>query len=84
MDANHDDARYLIDWNGYAMVERNPSKLSGTPILRGSRMPAQGIIENYMSGYSPDEVADLFELPKSGVRALVAEAVARNPELLRR
>ena len=83
MDLNHIDARYLIDWTGYSMVEQNPMKLSGTPILKGSRMPAQGIIENYMSGYSPDEVAELFDLPKGGVRALISEAVARNPELLR-
>ncbi len=32
------------------MVESNPIKLSGTPILKGSRMPAQFIIENYMLG----------------------------------
>ena len=83
MDANHSDARYLIDWVGYPMVEQNPLKLSGTPIMRGSRMPAQGIIENYMSGYSPDEVAEMFDLPRTEVRELIKEAVARNPELLR-
>ncbi len=44
-------------------------------------MPAQGIIENYVDGYTPDEIADLFQLPPEGVRALVAEAVARNPAL---
>lgn len=68
-----------LDFTGYSMVERNPAKLSGTPILRGSRMTAQGIIENYVDGYTPDEIVDLFQLPHEGVRALVAEAVARNP-----
>ncbi len=83
MDLNHVGARYLVDWSGYSMVEQNPLKLSGTPILKGSRMPAQGIIENYMSGYAPDEVAEIFGLCKEEVRALIAEAVARNPELLK-
>ena len=83
MDLNHRDARYLVDWTGYSTVETNPARLSGTPTLKGSRMPAQGIIENYMSGYTPDEVAEIFGLPKEGVRALVAEAVARNPKLLK-
>ena len=41
-----------LDFTGYSMVEQNPAKLSGTPILRGSRMPAQGIIENYVDGYT--------------------------------
>ena len=84
MDRNHEDAEYLVDWSaGYTTVETNPARLSGTPTLRGSRMPAQAIIENYMSGYSPDEVAELFGLSKEDVRALIAEAVAKNPVLLK-
>ena len=65
------------------MVEQNPMKLSGTPILKGSRMPAQFIIENYMLGETADEIAETFELPREGVRSLIKEAVARNPDLLK-
>ena len=84
MDRNHADAQYLVDWSaGYSMVQTNPARLSGTPTLNNSRMPAQAIIENYMSGYSPDEIAELFGLPKKDVRALIDEAVARNPVLLK-
>ena len=82
MDRNHEGALYLVDWTDYPMVEKNPMKLSGTPLLKGSRMPAQWIIENYMQGDSPDEIAEEFGLPKSDVRALINAAVARNPELL--
>ena len=81
MDLNQLDARYPIDWTGYSMVETNPAKLSGTPTLKGSRMPAQFIIENYMLGESPEEIAESFELPKEGVRSLIAEAILRNPQL---
>ncbi len=45
-------------------------------------MPAQWIIENYMDGDSPEEIAESFELSRDGVRALIEAAVARNPELL--
>ena len=84
MDRNHEDAEYLVDWSaGYTTVQTNPEKLSGTPTLRDTRMPAQFIIENYMAGYTPDEVAELFGLSKVDVRALIAEAVAKNPVLLK-
>ena len=82
MDRNHEGALYLVDWTDYSMVEKNPMKLSGTPLLKGSRMPAQWIIENYMQGDSPDEIAEEFGLPKGNVRALITAAIARNPELL--
>ncbi len=84
IDLNHADAHYLVDWTGYSMVEVNPAKLSGTPTLKGWRMPAQFIIENYMLGDSADEIAESFGLPKEDVRSLIAEAIAKNPELLRR
>ncbi len=84
MDLNHVGARYLVDWTGYSMVESNPAKLSGTPTLRGWRMPAQFIIENYMLGESAEEIAESFGLPEEEVRSLIAEAVARNPDLLHR
>ncbi len=82
MDRNHEGALYLVDWTDYPMVETNPMKLSGTPVLKGSRMPAQWIIENYMQGDSADEIAADFGLPKANVHALIEAAVARNPELL--
>ena len=56
------DAEYLVDWSpGYSMVEVNPARLSGTPTMKGSRMPAPGIFD-HMSGYTPDEIAELFGL----------------------
>ncbi len=82
MDRNHEGALYPVDWTGYPMVETNPMKLSGTPLLKGSRMPAQWIIENYMQGDSADEIAIDFGLPKNNVHALIDAAVARNPKLL--
>ena len=70
-----------MDWSGCPDVEIDPEKLSGTPILRHSRMPAEGIVENYADGMTADEIADVFELPAQGVRDLLAYAAPRHPML---
>ena len=72
-----------IDWIDCPVVEINPGKLSGTPILKGTRMPAYGIVENYADGLSADEIADLFELPTDSVKTLLAFAEQRIPALRR-
>lgn len=73
----------VTDWTTCPFVEINPFKLSGTPILRHSRMPADGIVENYMSHMSAEEIAEVFDLPVDGVRALLNYVVERYPALRR-
>ena len=70
-----------MDWTDCPLVEINPRKVSGAPILKGTRMPADAIVENYADGLPPDEIAEVFELPADSVRALLAYAVERNPAL---
>ena len=50
-----------VDWSDCSLVEVNPRKLSGVPVLKGTRMQAASILENYSSGLSPDEIAEVFE-----------------------
>ena len=71
----------VMDWKNCPLVEINPRKLSGTPILKGTRMPADGIVQNYKSGLPADEIAEVFELPVESVRALLAYAIEHNPAL---
>ncbi len=71
----------VMDWTDCPLVEVNPRKLSGTPILKGTRMPADAIVENFTSGLPADEIAEVFQLPVDGVRGLLAYAVKRNPAL---
>ena len=70
-----------MDWTNCRVVEINPQKLSGTPILKGSRMPADAIVENYTSGLPADEIAEVFEIPAEGVRELLAYAVEHDPSI---
>jgi uncharacterized protein (DUF433 family) len=68
----------VINWTDCPLVEINPRKLSGTPVLKGSRMPADAILENHADGLSAEEVAEIFELPVDSVRALLAYAAQRD------
>ena len=71
----------VMDWSDCPEVETVPGKVSGVPILKHSRMPAEGIVENYADGMSAEEIADDFELPVQGVRGLLAYAASRHPML---
>jgi uncharacterized protein (DUF433 family) len=70
-----------MDWTRCPVVESDPEKLGGTPILKGSRMPADGIVENFRDGMPADEIAEVFELPTIGVRLLLKYALKQDPSL---
>lgn len=63
-----------IDWSGCPLVEAKPGVQSGAPILRGTRMPANAIVDNFDHGLSVDEIAEQFELPAESVKAIVTYA----------
>lgn len=63
-----------MNWRGCPLVEINPRKVSGTPVLKGTRMPADAILENYADGLPAEEIAEVFELPVDGVRKLLVYA----------
>jgi uncharacterized protein (DUF433 family) len=69
----------VTDWTDCPLVEINLRKLSGTPVLKGTRMAAGAILENYVDGLPAEEIAEAFELPADSVLALVAYAEQRNP-----
>ncbi len=45
-----------MDWSGCDLVEVVPGKVSGKPIVRGTRIPADVIVSNYKAGLSIEEV----------------------------
>ncbi len=71
----------VIDWTDCPLVEINPRKLSGTPVLKGTRMPADAILQNYASGSPAEEIAEIFELPEGSVRALLSYAAEHDTVL---
>ena len=69
---------FVMDWTGCPDVETVPGKVSGVPILKHSRMPADAILENHRSGLPADEIAEVFQLPAEGVRRLLAYAAKQD------
>ena len=68
-----------MDWKDCELVEVVPGKVSGAPIIRHTRVPADTIIENYEGGSDVAEIADNFSIPESTVRELLAYAASRQP-----
>ena len=60
-----------IDWRQCSVVEMVPGRLAGAPVLKNTRLPVEAILNNYDDGLEPQQVADIFEVPVSDVRAIL-------------
>lgn len=47
-----------IDWTGCDEVERIPGKVSGQPIVVGTRILAQVVVDNAEDGLTPEFIAE--------------------------
>jgi uncharacterized protein (DUF433 family) len=65
-----------MDWSACDIVEINPRKVSGAPILKGTRVQADSIVENYQTGSDIEEIAENFAIPAAMVRELLAFAAS--------
>lgn len=63
-----------VDWSECPLVEVKPGVQSGAPVLRGTRMPANAIVDNFEYGMSVSEIAEQFELPPDHIKAILAYA----------
>jgi uncharacterized protein (DUF433 family) len=67
-------AEHKIDWSQCPLVESNAKVLSGAPVLRGTRMPADAIVDNFEHGVSVAEIAEQFEVAPEQVMAIISYA----------
>jgi uncharacterized protein (DUF433 family) len=65
-----------MDWSGCPAVERIPGKVSGQWIVKGTRILADGVLDNADDGYTPEQLAgEVYQgLQIDQVRALLAYA----------
>lgn len=63
-----------VDWSQCTLVEVNLRKVSGAPILKGTRVQADSIVENYEGGSSVQEISENFSIPEPTIHALLAFA----------
>ncbi len=70
-----------MDWKGCELVEINPHKVSGAPILKGTRVQADSIIENYEGGSPVEEISENFAIPETTIRELLSFAAHKKKHL---
>lgn len=59
-----------MDWTDCAEIERAPGRLSGDPVLRGSRVRPSDLLLNAAEG--AEWLAEAHQLPLEQVRAVLA------------
>jgi uncharacterized protein (DUF433 family) len=62
-----------IDWKLCPDLETRPDTVSGAPLARGARVPAQAVIDNADDGYTAEQiVADIYpSLPVEPTRRVI-------------
>ncbi|HZQ51269.1 MAG TPA: DUF433 domain-containing protein [Bryobacteraceae bacterium] len=68
----------MLDWSGCPLVEVRPEVQHGRPVLKGTRMPADDIVENWEAGIDEFEIAANFRLPVEQVKAILSYAANRQ------
>jgi uncharacterized protein (DUF433 family) len=71
----------VVDWADCPIVETNPRKVSGVPIVKGTRVQADSIVENFEGGSPVEEISENFNIPETTIRELLTFA-ARQQSLL--
>lgn len=66
----------MNDWQNCPAVERNPDRVSGAWIFRGTRVPVRALFENLEDGATVDDFLEWFP----GVQRSQVEAVLKHAE----
>ncbi len=74
----HLQASPVVDWTDCPLVEVVPGKLSGVPLLRGTRLPADTVLSNDESGSPVEEIADNLDMPEQIIRDLLIFAASKQ------
>ena len=67
----------MLDWGQCPVVERQPGKVSGAWLFKGTRVPVKALFENLEAGARIDEFLEWFP----GVSRDQVEAVLQHAEL---
>lgn len=68
----------MMDWSTCPAVERNPERVSGAWIFRGTRVPVAALFENLEDGVGVDEFVRLFPGVTLAQARSVLEHAARS------
>lgn len=65
-----------MDWSACPDVERNPDIVSGAWVVKGTRVPADAVIDNANDGFTAEEiVSEIYDtLPLQATQRVIAFA----------
>lgn len=66
----------MSEWSDCPAVERDPQRVSGAWVFRGTRVPVAALFENLQDGATLDDFVAWFP----GVQRFQAEAVLKHAE----
>jgi uncharacterized protein (DUF433 family) len=70
-----------INWMACELIEQIPGKVSGRPIVRGTRIMPEGIVNSYDMGESIEEICeDWPSLSVAQIKRLIEFAHADRPQ----
>lgn len=65
----------MMDWSQCSAVERNPAKVSGAWLFKGTRVPVKALFENLEGGATVDQFLEWFPgVGRSQVDAVLEHA----------
>ncbi len=64
-----------MDWSGCEWVEQIPGRMGGVPVIVGSRVTPESVVEHLDGGFSVAQIARMFSLPRARVRRVVEWAM---------
>jgi uncharacterized protein (DUF433 family) len=66
-----------MTWEGCAVIEQVPGIVSGVPVVRGSRVQADTVLESAELGETVEEIAYSYDLDPKDVREVLSFAASR-------
>ncbi len=70
-----------MDWSACEIAEVIPGKVGGVPLIRGTRMPAEQVIESLDLGETVDEIAYNHDLNPADILRLQMYRNSHQPAL---
>jgi uncharacterized protein (DUF433 family) len=68
-----------VDWTGCELVERIPGKVSGRPLVRGTRILADTVVQDAELGSPLEEIHENYpDLPLATIERLLSFARAQS------
>ena len=71
-----------MDWTGCDLVEVDPDKVGGQPVVKGTRVPAEVVLIDEAYGRTPEQTHASFPtLAVQTIRELLAFSHSHEPQL---